>query len=1046
MKIKIKKYLVICFLAVFFKSFANSKIPTLFEENNGQLSQISLVSNKVLFQANLPNLTIWITEKGLIYNFYQVTNKNKIINASPIEKRNAIQTIDWFRSEMLLKNAFISSQNLIKKNKANFSNSYIKGKNAGQIQTDLFEELYFVNVYQGIDWRLYIENNQVKQEFIVKPHANSNLIDLEYISTGNIDVKTDEIKISNKLGVFTEGKLICYQTPKKNNVNAKYTYSKKFKGTGKDKISYYDVKIKTENYNHNEVLVIDPILQWSTFYGGSTDEDAHAIHSDGVNTWVGGHSLSFNFPTLNPGSSAYYQGSNSGGVGDAFILKFSSTGSLIWATYFGGTASEEVLSVFSNGSNVWVAGYTSSTDFPLLNPGSGAFYQSTVAGMGDGFILKFNTAGVLQWSTYVGGLNSDYFSALQYKNNELYVVGTSASSDFPVLNAGTFYQSYGGINDGVILKFNSANNLVWSTFFGGTGNDFINTIQANATHIFIGGQTNSSNFNVLNGGGYFQNTLAGSADGFISKFTLNGTLAWSTYFGGNNFDKISSLTLDNNSVWISGNTGSTTLPVFNAGGTSYFQSSNSGFTNGFVSKFNLLSTSLKWSSYYGGTANDYFTGITNDGENVFVGGYTNSTNIPVLNPGSGSFYQNTNLGFYDGLLLQFDTACTRKLATYFGNASNDYIEAIACDISKVLVCGYTQSSFLPTLIPSGSYSQTLGAGGVDAFISVFKNCINPVVTPTVNSPVCSGSSINLGANTFSGASYTWFGPMSYFSSSQNPTIINCTTGEAGNYSLIINLANGCSSAAAISVSVIPTPIVSITTNSAACIGDTIKFFSPTLTSYTWSGVSGFTSSIQNPIVINSTSLNAGNYYLTASAGNGCVNSAGTSVIINTLPVVSITTNTNVCVGANINLAGSGGVGYNWQGPNNFLASSANQIISNVTAISQGYYVLTVTDANNCKKADSVFISISPCTNLSVLKLNGLPISLYPNPTSNILYVNSDLKQNDELYITLINSLGKWVKQQKYSTQIDVSALPNGFYVVLIEHEKQTIFSQKFIKN
>ena len=1041
----LKKSLLICFLAIFLKSNANTKAPTLFEENKGQLSQISLVSNKVLFQANLPNLTIWITEKGLIYNFYQVANNAEILNASPVEKSKTIQTIDWFRSEMLLKNAVISSQNLIKKNKANFTNNYIRGKNANQLQADLYEELYFVNVYEGIDWRLYIENNQVKQEFIVKPHVNSNLINLEYVSTGSIDVKADEIKISNKLGVFTEGKLICYQTDKKNNVKAKYTYSKQFKGTGNNKISYYNVKIKPENYNTNEVLVIDPILQWSTFYGGSSDEDSHTIYSDGTNTWVAGHSQSFNFPTLNPGSSAFYQGSNAGGFGDVFILKFSSTGALIWSTYFGGSSNEEGVSIYSNGINVWVTGYTSSTDFPLLNPGGGAYYQSTIGGSSDGFILKFNTSGVLQWSTYFGGLNSDIFTALQYKNNELYVVGTSGSSNFPVLNAGTFFQNYTNANDGVILKFNSASNLVWSTFIGGTGNEYINTVQANATHIFIGGYTNSSNFNLLNAGSYYQGTLAGGFDGFVTKFALNGTLAWSTFFGGNNTDKVNSLTLDNNSVWLAGTTSSTTLPVFNAGGTSYLQTTNSGVSEGFITKFNLFGA-LKWSTYYGGTSSDYFTGIANDGENIFISGYTNSTNVPVLNPGSGSFYQNTNLGFYEGLVLQFDTSCTRKLATYFGDVSNVYIDGIACDVSKVLICGYTQSSFLPTLIPAGSYSQTISAGGVDVLISVFKNCINPTVIPTVNSPVCSGSNINLGANTFSGASYTWFGPMSYFSSSQNNIITNATTSQAGNYSLIINLANGCNSAASISVSVIPSPTVSITSNSAVCIGDTLKFLSPTLTTYTWSGVSGFTSNIQNPIIINSTTLNAGNYYLTATNSNGCSNSASTTIIVSALPVVSITTNTNVCAGANINLAGSGGISYSWYGPNNFMASSSSQTISNVTSATQGYYVLTVTGANNCKKADSVYISVSPCTDLSELKLKDLRFLLYPNPTYNTLHNNSDIKQSDALIITIINSVGKIVKQQKYSTQIDVNSLSNGLYIILIGLEKQTIFSQKFIKN
>ncbi|MDX2171867.1 MAG: T9SS type A sorting domain-containing protein [Bacteroidota bacterium] len=1041
---KLLKYLLFFTLFLSLHCFSYNKLPILFEENNGQLPEFSGSTNKILFQANLPNLSIWVTEKGLIYNFYKVKNALNS-NALILERASSQQQIDWFRSEMLLKGAVISSGNLIKKGKADFENRYIKEKNANQIQTNSFEELYFTNVYEGIDWRIFIENNQVKQEFVVQSHANSKLINLEYISTGNIDVKEQEIKISNKLGVFTEGKLVCYQANK--NVKAKYNYTKSFSGNGQDRISHYFVGITTEKYNENEKLIIDPILQWSTFFGGGSDEDAHSIYSDGSNTWVAGHSQSFNFPTLNPGSSAYYQGSNAGGFGDAFILKFSSTGALIWGTYFGGTQNEEVLSIFSSGTNVWVAGYTNSTDFPVLNPGGGAFYQGTMAGVSDAFILKFNTSGVLNWSTFVGGVNAEYFSALQFKNNELYVAGVSSSTNFPVVNAGTFFQNYSALNDGVILKFNASNSLVWSTYIGGSGNDNINTIQANATDIFIGGYTNSPNFNVINSGGYFQSTLTGSYDAFVSKFALNGTLSWSTFFGGENLDKINSLTLDNNNVWITGTTSSTTLPVFNAGGTSYFQGTNSGFSDGFIAKFNLANTSLKWSSYYGGSSNDLFTCMTNDGENVFISGYTNSTNVPVLNPGGGSFYQNNNLGFYEGTILQFDTSCTRKLATYFGDVSNEYLEGIACDGNKLLITGYTQSNFLPTLIPSGSYSQTISSGGIDVLISVFKNCNNPIINASANSPVCSGSSINFTANTISGASYQWFGPMSYFSSAQNPIITNCTTSQAGNYSVILSLPAGCSSATSVSVSVNASPSLSISYNNPVCKGDTIKLFSNSMSSYTWTGVSGFTSNIQNPMVVNSNSLNTGGYSLTALSSNGCSGSASLSVVVYSLPIVSITTNTNVCVGANINLSGNGGVAYNWQGPNNFNAGSANQTISNVTSLSQGYYVLTVTDVNNCKKSDSVFVSVSPCTEVfeTIDNNNDMIIDFHPNPTFNTLYLRSENKNIGNYLLTVINSIGQKVIVEKNATQINVNNLSNGVYILLIENENKTFLSKKFVK-
>lgn len=1036
------KYLLLFLSFLSLHCFSYNKSPILFEENNGQLPELSGSANKILFQANLPNLSIWVTEKGLIYNFFQVKNSLGP-NAPVIERASSKQQIDWFRSEMLLKGAVISSKNLIKKGKANFENRYIKEKNANQIQTNLFEELYFINVYQGIDWRIFIENNQVKQEFVVQAHANSKLINLEYISTGNIDVKEQEIKISNKLGVFTEGKLICYQENK--DVKAKYNYTKSFSGNGQNRISHYSVNITTEKYNENEKLVIDPILQWSTFFGGGSDEDAHTIYSDGLNTWVAGHSQSFNFPTLNPGSSAYYQGSNAGGFGDAFILKFSSTGALIWATYFGGTQNEEVLSIFSSGSNVWVAGYTNSTDFPVLNPGGGAFYQGTMAGVSDAFILKFNTSGVLNWSTLVGGVNADYFSALQFKNNELYVAGVSSSTNFPVVNAGTFFQNYSAVNDGVVLKFNASNSLVWSTYIGGSGNDNINTIQANATHIFIGGYSNSPNFNALNSGGYFQNSITGNYDAFVSKFALNGTLSWSTFFGGENMDKVNSLTLDNNSLWITGTTSSTTLPVFNAGGTSYFQATNSGFSDGFIAKFNLTNTNLKWSSYYGGSSNDLFTCIANDGANVFISGYTNSTNVPVLNPGGGSFYQNSNLGFYDGTVLQFDTSCTRIFASYFGDFSNEYIDGIACDGNKILTTGYTQSNFLPTLIPSGSYSQTINSGGVDVLISVFKNCNNPTINATVNSPVCSGSSINFSATTISGANYQWFGPLSYFSSSQNPVITNCNTLQTGNYSVILSLPAGCSSATSVSVSVNPSPNLSLSYNNPVCNGDTIKLYSNTMSSYTWTGVSGFTSNIQNPIVINANSLNAGGYSLTALSSNGCSGSGSVNVVVNNLPVASITTNTNVCVGANINLSGSGGVAYNWQGPNNFNASSANQTIANVTSVSQGYYILTVTDINNCKKSDSVFVSVSPCTKIFESNDSNFGIDIHPNPTFNTLYLHSENKNLSDYSLTIINSIGQKVIVEKNASQINVNHLSNGIYIVLVERGDKTIFLKKFVK-
>ncbi len=931
------------------------KTPPLFEENNGQFVAFKgSTTNQVLFQANLPGLCIWVTQQGLTYNFYKQTSNDSLV-APATKINNANQTVEWYRSEMLLKNATLTKYNLIKKNKVSFNKNYIIASN-NQIQANLYEEIYFTNIYQGIDWRIFIENNQIKQEFIVQPFANANLINLEYVSTGNIDVKNNEIILSNKLGVFTEGKLLCYQDNIENTIDSKYICTAK--SIENTTIKKYAVKVETKNYNNNKPLVIDPTLQWSTFYGGTNDEDGHVIYSDGTNTWVGGHSLSFNFPTLNPGSSAYYQGSNSGGFGDAFILKMSNTGSLIWATYFGGSSNDETLAIHSNGTNVWVAGFSGSTDFPVLNPGGGAFFQGSNAGNIDGFILKFTNSGVLQWSTYCGGVNGDYISAIHYNNNELYVGANSASSNYPVFNSGSFFQTYTNANDGVVMKFSPANNLLWSTFIGGTGNDYINTIQTNSTSIFIAGQSGSTNFNVLNASTFYQATNNGNSDGFISKFTLAGNLNWSTYFGGNSSDQINSLTLTNNALWLTGTSNSTNMPVFNTGGGAFFQGATNGGSDGFISKFNLLGT-LQWSTYYGGSLTDYLTGITTDGKNAFVCGYSNSSTLTTVNPGGNAFFQGSNGGFFDGVLLKFDTTSACTWGSFFGNASNDYLYSINCDISKILITGYSQSIILPTLNPGGgAYYQSTNAGGLDAIITSFKNCIKPTLLPTINNPVCAGGNLSLNTNTFVGANYQWFGPQSFYSTLQNPVITNCSSSNSGNYSLIVDVPYGCNQATVIPVTVNPQPTVTASNNSPICSGNVLVLNSSLATTYTWSGVAGFTSAVQSPTIANASNVNSGIYTLTISDGIGCTNTATTNAIVNVTLAVSISNNNPLCVGGNLILNGSSANSYTWAGVSGFTSSIQSPTIVNTTTLNSGNYTLTASNGVGCTNTTTISITIN----------------------------------------------------------------------------------------
>ena len=234
MKTKLLKLLLPAFIFVGIKSFgAFDKPKTLFEQNKGQVVNAGgVILNDVLFRASLPGASIWITENGLVYNFYK---ENKKESTEPGTKP-ITESVDWYRSVMNLKGAHITAKNLSTFKQASFNYTYQKN-NKAPIETNLFEELVFADVYEGIDWRLYI-----------------------YKTSGGLDVNDTRISFSNPVGIFTEGDLYCYQDAKNNAVKAKYTSNKQI--TVIDGINIYThyVKIKTENFEPNKTLVTDPTL------------------------------------------------------------------------------------------------------------------------------------------------------------------------------------------------------------------------------------------------------------------------------------------------------------------------------------------------------------------------------------------------------------------------------------------------------------------------------------------------------------------------------------------------------------------------------------------------------------------------------------------------------------------------------------------------------------------------------------------------------------------------------------------------------------------
>jgi hypothetical protein len=250
-----------------------------------------------------------------------------------------------------------------------------------------------------------------------------------------------------------------------------------------------------------------------------------------------------------------------------FISKFSSGGVRIWNTFLGGTpsvgANDGVGSVVTDSSgNLLLCGGVLTNNFPVS---AGAF-QIVQRGGTDAFVAKFDSTGNRIWATLYGGTDVDCPSSIDVdtRGNPV-IVGTTQSPDLTT-TAGAFQQAIGGGTDMFVARFNGATGAhMWGTYYGGTTWEYMGEVAVDRrNHVWIAGYSGSANFHVT--ADAFQSTIqdqagAPTADGAIVRFDTLGMPAWSTFFGGNGFDMIDGLDVNEYGCTISGTTFSATLPV-----------------------------------------------------------------------------------------------------------------------------------------------------------------------------------------------------------------------------------------------------------------------------------------------------------------------------------------------------------------------------------------------------------------------------------------------------------------------------------------------------
>jgi len=683
------------------------KMPLNFEANQGQ------TDGRVKFLSRTSGYSLFLTADEAVLTLRNKKAKNGKGTASAVplsaEKTRASApegAADVLR--MKLRHANLAAKVTGVDELAGTSNYFI-GNDPTKWRTNVptYAKVKYEGIYPGVDLVYYGNQRQLEYDFIVAPGADPRRIAFDI--RGAKRIRRDahgELVFKMGENEIRWHKPVVYQEKD----GARQLIAARYAIADENRVGFELAK-----YDATKRLYIDPLI-YSTYLGGSGNDAGGAIAVDAAgNAYVTGYTASTDFPTMNP-----LQPANGGGA-DAFVAKLNPAGSaLVYSTYLGGSGAENVylylgfgdtavggIAVDSAG-NAYVTGYTSSTDFPTMNP-----LQPANGGGTDAFVAKLNPTGsALLYSTYLGGSSDDYGFAITVDSaGNAYVAGRTFSADFPTKNP--FQPPLGNDGDAFVSKLNPTGSaLVYSTCLGddayGTG-----IAVDSVGDVYISGVTASIDFPVTPGA--FQTSCGGPCYGnaFVSKFNPAGSaLVYSTYLGGSEADYATAIALDGaGNVYVTGYTTSDDFPV-TPGAFQTVCNGGQGCSrvgDAFVSKINAAGSALFYSTYLGGKNFDYGFGIAVDGTgDAYVTGYTAGSGFPLEHPLHESGLRGS------GFVSKFNPAGSALLfSTYLGGKGLDYGFGIAVDgAGNAYVTGSTASTDFPTT--PGAF-QTTNGGGADAF-------------------------------------------------------------------------------------------------------------------------------------------------------------------------------------------------------------------------------------------------------------------------------------------------------------------------------------------
>lgn len=604
--------------------------------------------------------------------------------------------------------------------------NYFAGSDPTAWRTDIpnYARVRYAQVYPGIDMVYYGNQRRLEYDFIVAPGSDPDVIEIGFGGIQDFEInRTGELLLHTQQGDMLQSKPVAYQDV--NGVKEEVQVNYIPLGSGR-------VGFQLGEYDPTRQLVIDPVLVYSTYLGGSGFDQGYAIAVDALgNAYVTGQTAAIDFPTTAGAFQTNYGG------GDAFVAKLNPSGSaLVYSTYLNGASGNGI--AIDSAGNAYITGDAGPVSFPTT---AGAFQTSPVGY--DTFITKLNPSGsALVYSSRFGGNLDDFGRGIAVDGTgNAYITGwtvcRSTVCTFPTVNA--FQPNYaGGNNDAFVTKIDSTgSSLVYSTYLG--GGKIINGTEDWGEAIavdsfgsaYVTGYTYAPDFPIT--AGAFDTSRAG-LDAFVTKFTPDGTsLVYSTFIGGAGREQGQGIAVDiNGNAYVTGITESFDSPFTSAYEgfpvtAGAFQTK--GSYDAFVTKLNAKGSALIYSTYLGGTAGvDRGWAIALDSaNNAYITGDTTSTNFPVANA-IQAFYGG---GLSDAFVTKLNASGSALLySTFLGGNLSDEGRGIATNGSgDTFVTGDTSSANFPTSNPL----QVNNGGGIsnhdDAFV-VRIGDITPVPTPT----------------------------------------------------------------------------------------------------------------------------------------------------------------------------------------------------------------------------------------------------------------------------------------------------------------------------